>query len=170
MTKPGYQFDEMIHSGVDFANPTEVEAYDRRQQRDPEAERQLLAHLNVTGDDTLLEFGPGTGFLTLEAAKLCHKVYAADVSAAMLAHIRFRAAALGLDNIELVHAGFLSYRHQGDPVDYVVSQFAFHHLPDFWKVQALTQIADALKRGGTFYLRDVVFSFEPSESARYVEG
>lgn len=38
-------------------------AYDQRQQRDPAAEQQLLAQLGVTGDNTLLEFGPGTGIL-----------------------------------------------------------------------------------------------------------
>jgi len=168
--KPPWLFDEMVHSGVDFADPDEVETYNRRQQRDLEAERQLLSQLGITGDDILLEFGPGTGVLTLEAAKLCHKVYAADVSPAMLAYIERRTARLGLDNVVLVNAGFLSYRHEGEPVDCVVSQFALHHLPDFWKVQALHQIAELLRPGGTFFLHDVVFSFEPHESAQRIEA
>lgn len=170
MVKPAWQFDEMIHSGVDFANPDEVAAYDQRQQRDPATEQQLLRQLGVTADDTLLEFGPGTGVFALEAAKLCRKVYAADVSPAMLAYIERRARQQGLDNLVLVNAGFLGYRHEGEPLDYVVSQFAFHHLPDFWKVQALGQIATLLKPGGTFFLHDVVFSFEPSDSARYIQA
>jgi ubiquinone/menaquinone biosynthesis C-methylase UbiE len=165
-----WQFDELVHSGVDFADPDEVEAYDQRQQRDPEVERRLLRQLGVTGASALLEFGPGTGVLTLEAAKLCRKVYAVDVSPAMLAYIERRAQYLGWDNLTLVNAGFLSYHHEGELVDVVVSQFALHHLPDFWKVQALVRIAEVLKPGGTFYLHDVVFSFESQESARRIEA
>lgn len=170
MTTPSWQFNEMVHSGVDFADPNEVEVYDQRQQRDPAEEQQLLSGLGVTRDDTLLEFGPGTGALTLEAAKLCRKVYAVDVSSAMLAYIKWQAQRQGLNNVVLANGGFLSYQHDDEPVDHVVSQFALHHLPDFWKVQALHQIADLLKPGGTFYLRDVVFSFEPRESAQHIEA
>jgi putative AdoMet-dependent methyltransferase len=132
-----WQFDEMVHSGVDFVEPDEVAAYDKRQQRDPEVERQLLRQLGVVDEHTLLEFGPGTGVLTLEAAKVCRKVYAVDVSPAMLSYIERRAQQFELDNVVLANAGFLGYRHEGEPVDVVVSQFALHHLPDFWKVQAL---------------------------------
>lgn len=49
----------------------------------------------------------------------------------MLAYIERRAQQSGLDNVVLVNAGFLGYRHEGEPVDVVVSQFALHHLPDF---------------------------------------
>lgn len=170
MTTPAWQFNEMVHSGVDFADTNEVEAYDQRQRRDPAVAQQLLKELGVTGKDVLLEFGPGTGVFTLEAAKLCRKVYAVDVSSAMLAYIERQARRQGLDNVVLVNEGFLGYRHDDEPVNYVVSQFAFHHLPDFWKVQALGQIAALLEPGGTFYLHDVVFSFEPHENTQRIEA
>jgi len=160
----------MVHSGVDFANPDEVAAYDQRQGRDPATAQQLLSELGITGQDALLEFGPGTGVFTLEAARLCRKVYAVDVSPAMLAYIERQARRQGSDNVVLVNEGFLSYRHEGELVDVVVSRFALHHLPDFWKVQALARIAELLKPGGTFYLHDVVFSFEPHESAQRIEA
>ena len=45
-----------------------------------------------------------------------------------------------------------------------VSQLVFHHLPDFWKSQALSVIASRLKPKGKLYLKDVVF---PSEIDDY---
>jgi len=48
-------------------------------------------------------------------------------------------------------------------VDKIVSKFALHHLPDFWKSIALLNMADILKTGGNLYLSDLVFTFEPSD-------
>ena len=52
----------------------------------------------------------------------------------------------------------------------MVSQFALHHLPDFWKGQALARIAALLRPGGLFYLRDVVFGFAPAAATEEVEA
>jgi len=54
-------------------------------------------------------------------------------------------------------------------VDAVVTQIALHHLPDFWKQIALLRIANLLKDGGKFCLRDVVYSFAISEYKEYFE-
>lgn len=75
----------------------------------------------------------------------------------------------GIGNIETVHAGFLSYEHQGPPADVVYSRNALHHLPDFWKAVALSQIAVLLKPGGVLRLRDLVYDFEPHEVSEHVE-
>lgn len=40
-------------------------------------------------------------------------------------------------NVECGQAGFLSYHYQGDPVEFVYSRNALHHLPDYWKELAL---------------------------------
>src|SRR6185369_2362363 len=68
-----------------------------------------------------------------------------------------------------VQAGFLSHIHEGDPADFVYSRHALHHLPDFWKALSFTRVAAMLKPGGVFYLRDLVFSFEPSEAEQVIE-
>ena len=67
-------------------------------------------------------------------------------------------------NIVCHHRGFLTYEHTGDPADLIVSKYALHHLPDFWKSQALARMSDMLRAGGVLYLRDVIFSFHPSEA------
>jgi SAM-dependent methyltransferase len=87
----------------------------------------------------------------------------------MLAHMREKAARAEIENIECMQGGFLSYEHQGAPADFVYSRHALHHLPDFWKAVALARITAMLKTGGIFYLRDLVFSFEPDEAEHVIE-
>jgi putative AdoMet-dependent methyltransferase len=165
-----WAFDEFVQASVNFSNAQEVEQYDQRQQSDAEQEAALLRRLGVSGDHTLIEFGLGTGVLAVEAAKVCRKVYAVDVSTAMLSFVETRAERLGLGNLECFTGGFLTYEHRGEPADIVVTQNALHHLPDFWKVEALLRVASMLKPGGIFYLRDVIFSFPPAESATRIEA
>ena len=88
----------------------------------------------------------------------------------MLAHLRAKASELGIGNIECVPQGFLSYAHHGEPVDFVYSRHALHHLPDFWKALALVRIAALLRPGGVFYLRDLIFACEPGEIGLVVEA
>ena len=116
-----------------------------------------------------MDIGCGTGTLALEAAKMCRKVIALDASSLMLDHLRREAERLRVHNIEYVHQGFLSYEHLQEPIDFVVSQHTFHHLPDFWKVQALRGVHDLLKPGGVLFLRDVMFSFKPHEAEKALE-
>lgn len=52
----------------------------------------------------ILDCGAGTGFLSLMAARLGHRVTALDLSAAMLEHLRGAAASEGLD-IEIIEGG-----------------------------------------------------------------
>ena len=87
----------------------------------------------------------------------------------MLKHAKKKAASRDIKNVDFLQVGFLTYEHQGDPVDAVVTQIALHHLPDFWKQIALLRIAAMLKNGGKFCLRDVVYSFEIAGYKEYFE-
>jgi ubiquinone/menaquinone biosynthesis C-methylase UbiE len=91
-------------------------------------------------------------------------VTAVDVSPAMLALLRERAADAGLGNLDCVRAGFLSYQHAGPPADAVYTRHALHQLPDFWKVLALDRIARMLRPGGVLRLRDLIYDFRPTET------
>ena len=51
-------------------------------------------------------------------------------------------------------------------MDRVVTRFALHHLPDFWKQVALVRMAAMLRPGGQLFLRDVAFSFPPGDYIR----
>ncbi len=163
---PLWQYDERLKAGVDYANPATVAEYDQQHARFRDYEkdaRLIMQRLELKPEHTVIDFGCGTGAFVIPAARFCRKVYAVDISRAMLDRCAEKARAAGLSNIETHCAGFLTYEHQDAPVDAIVSVAALHHLPDFWKAVALKRMYDMLKPGGKLYLFDVVFSF-PVES------
>src|SRR4051794_33891587 len=151
---PPWLFDE--YRDARWQEAAAVEAYEKTLGTDPAAERELLRSLGLSSEHTLIDFGAGTGVLALEAATMCRSVIAVDVSAAMLEYMRGKASARGIGNIEYAQKGFLTYQHQGELVDFAVTRHALHHLPDFWKVEALRRAFDVLKPGGIFLLRELV--------------
>ncbi|WP_019502026.1 class I SAM-dependent methyltransferase [Pseudanabaena sp. PCC 6802] len=154
-----WQYDEFKQVGRDYGSKAEVDVYDSSHAdfRDIEAESdRVLDVLKIGSTDTLIDFGSGTGVFAIQAARRCSKVYAVDVSQAMLALASTRAGQAGVSNIEFHHAGFLTYEHGDRPVDAIVTTFAFHHLPDFWKGIALQRMNYMLQPGGQLYIHDVI--------------
>lgn len=154
-----WQYNEFKQVGTDYSKETEVQIYDSRHAnfRDIEAESiKVLDLLETKGDSTIIDFGSGSGAFAIQAAKHCAKVYAVDVSQAMIDHATAKSINAGISNIEFHHAGFLTYEHNDLPVDIAVTTFAFHHLPDFWKGVALKRVNSMLKPGGYFYIHDVI--------------
>jgi ubiquinone/menaquinone biosynthesis C-methylase UbiE len=170
MTERDWYLDELIHAGPEHLDADYVAAYDEKAQTDWDAEVATLRDLGLGPESTLVDLGTGTGGLALAAAAVCKRVIAVDISPAMVAIVRQRAEAAGLRNVEPVQAGLVSYQHQGEPVDFVYSRHALHHLPDFWKAVAFQRIATMLRPGGVFRLRDLLFSCALSEINAVVDG
>jgi ubiquinone/menaquinone biosynthesis C-methylase UbiE len=169
-TYPQWQYNEFKHLATDFHDPQQVKTYDARQHTNIENEKRLVKELGMGTSHTVIEYGSGTGGFTLAAAKTCKQVYSVDISEAMLDYARSHTAAVGLTNIEFIQAGFLTYTHRGEPVDYIVTKFAFHHLPDFWKSIALQKMNKFLKPDGLLVLEDVVFSFAPQQYEEHLQN
>jgi ubiquinone/menaquinone biosynthesis C-methylase UbiE len=170
---PKWLFNEMRPSGTDYNELENVRAYDEQMKkiRDVAGEsRTIIEKLKLSGEETVLEFGSGTGEFAVHASKHCRRFFAVDVSPAMLAFARLKADHLGLTNISFTNAGFLSYSHSGEAVDAVVSQLTLHHLPDFWKQIALHRLFTMLKPGGKLFLKDTVYSFAPRQYREFFEG
>ncbi len=161
--RPTWQFDE--YHGHRWLDASEVAAYEEISRPDPPAERELLRGLGLSSEHTLIDFGAGTGVRALAAAELCERVIAVDPSAAMLDYMRAKAERLGIRNVEYVQQGFLTYGHRGEPVDFAITRHALHHLPDFWKVEALRGVYGVLKPAGVFFAQELVYSFEPADAA-----
>jgi ubiquinone/menaquinone biosynthesis C-methylase UbiE len=170
MDLPAWFFDEVAHAGEEHLDPTYVAAYDRKAGTDPSEDVALLQDLGLNKTSILVDLGAGTGTFALAAAPLCRWVVAVDVSSAMLTLLHTKAERLGLQNVECVQAGFLTYVHQGAPADIVYSRNALHHLPDFWKALALVRVSSILKPGGVLRLRDLVFSCAPDETGHVIEA
>ncbi|MGA9952229.1 MAG: class I SAM-dependent methyltransferase [Bradyrhizobium sp.] len=141
--------------------------YDRHDDSDLRA-RALLTMLGVKPGWRIADIGCGNGVLVCEAALMGGEVDAIDISPAMLAlaqiSARYRKVAIRTQS-----AGLLSFAYQPESYDLIVSEFALHHLPDFWKAVAMSRIFAALKPGANFYLRDIVFVRTPDGAERDVE-
>lgn len=167
----GWMIDELAFAGPEHLDDDFVTGYDRKQgYPDVEGELDLLRELGaLTAEATTLDLGAGTGRFAVAAAPFCKRVVAVDVSEAMVSHLRRRVEALSLSNVDCVHAGFLSYQHNGTPVAAVFCRNALHQLPDFWKGVALWRMSRWLRVGGILRLHDLVYDFSPGEGEGVLE-
>ncbi|MEX2566097.1 MAG: methyltransferase domain-containing protein [Cyclobacteriaceae bacterium] len=105
-----WQYNEFKQVGKDYSQKEEVDVYEKThsQFRDILWEsKELINHLNISANDTLVDFGSGTGIFAIEAAKKCKKVYAVDISPEMLAYSQQKAKKELITNIEFVRRGYL---------------------------------------------------------------
>ncbi len=161
-------FNELNHCGVDYSNKKQAEDYDNQHQKFRDYEKEFADMINFlslsnTKELSLLDLGCGTGAIAIYASKLFKKIYAVDISEAMINQAKRKAVNEEIDNIEFVNAGFLSYEHSSEKVDIIMTKAALHHLPDFWKQIALLKMNKMLKMGGILYISDVIYHFEPIE-------
>src|SRR5258706_3172575 len=140
--------------------------YDSHDDSDIRA-RGALTMLGVQRGWRVADIGCGNGVLACEAALMGAEVDAIDISPAMLALAEIQARDRKVA-IRTQSAGLLSFAYEPDSYDLIVSEFALHHLPDFWKAVARSRIFCSLKAGSTFYLRDIVFVSNPDGPQRDV--
>ncbi len=162
--------DELAYAGQEHLDEAYVAGYERKAGFDPAEDIAVLQAHGLGAGSTVLDLGAGSGVFPAAVAPLCKHVTAVDVSPAMLAYMRAKVSRLGLPNVSVVAGGFLSYEHDGPPVDFLYSRNALHQLPDFWKGIALTRMAAMLKPGGILRLRDLVFDFEPRDADERIEA
>lgn len=156
--------DELLLAGVEHRDPAYVAGYERKAQFDPSGDLVELGSHGLGPASTVVDFGTGTGTFALAAASSCKRVIAVDISPAMIEALRLKVAEQGATNVDCVQAGFLTYEHEIEPVEFIYTRNALHHLPDFWKGVALRRLAALLVPGGILRLRDLVFSFGLDEA------
>ncbi|MEA2235020.1 MAG: hypothetical protein QOD83_4836 [Solirubrobacteraceae bacterium] len=163
--------DEREYAGREHFDERHARRYDSKMDARAAEEICLLQEAGVLDRTSLVvDIGAGSGQFALAAAPACRRVVAVDISPIMLRRLAENIDRCALSNIEVVCAGFLTYRHTDEPADLVYSRYALHHLPDFWKAIALRRMAGMLRPGGALRLSDVVYSFEPADAERRVEA
>jgi len=161
-----WYYNEWQHVGIDFESLEEVKSYDDEIGKGMNLHKnlkELVETIELKPTDSVLEIGTATGNLAIYLSKLCKQVYAIDISEPMLEYAKEKAENHRCNNVEFIKAGFLTYQHEKNPLDAVITEFALHHMPDHWKFVALKRIFDMLKPGGKFYLRDVILSIDVRE-------
>ena len=84
---PRWAYDEMKQTGVDYLSMEQVQRYDDMHQRFRDYEKDsdtIVKLLELDSKSAVIDMGAGTGAFALHAGKHCRKVYAVDVSLAML--------------------------------------------------------------------------------------
>lgn len=162
--RPDWWLDELEHAGPEHLDAHYVAGYTRKAGFDPTDDLTALRTHGFGAASTLVDLGAGTGVFALAAATQCRRVVAVDVSPAMVEHLRHRVDELGLDNVDVVPAGLVTYDHAGPPVDFVYSRNVFHQIPDFWKAVALHRVRSVLAPGGILRLLDLVYDFEAADA------
>ena len=167
---PSWLIDERRHAGEEHVDPEQVARYDEKLPFDPSVEIELLRDHGLSAADTVVDFGTGTGAFPIAVAEYCNRVVGVDVSETMVETSRGKARRAGVENADFVHEGVCRYTHDGEFAAVVFSKNALHHLPDFWKLEALKTVGETLESGGLFRCHDLVYSFDPEDSHERIEA
>ena len=109
--RPGWLLDEVGSAGRENLDAAHVDRYDEKEDAGAEAEVALLERHGLGAESTVVELGPGTGQFTVAVAPRCKQVVAVDVSEPMLGRLRSKLEQRGIENVEVVRAGFLREEH-----------------------------------------------------------
>ncbi|KON85488.1 SAM-dependent methyltransferase [Sporosarcina globispora] len=107
----------------------------------------------------VIEFGVGTGNLTQKLLEKGANVTGIEPSSAMR-----EKASEKLSNVPLLNGDFLDFQINS-PIDAFVSTYAFHHLKDTEKAQAITKYSSLLSKGGKVVFADTVFKSEEDKQS-----
>jgi ubiquinone/menaquinone biosynthesis C-methylase UbiE len=120
--------------------------------------QRVLQLASPTNRDVVVDLGAGTGLLAIPVARLAERVIAVDYSETMLRRLKARASEAELDNVECVRADLREIPLEDASADAVVSNYAFHHLPDDGKELALAEARRVLRPGGRLVVCDMMFA------------
>jgi peptidoglycan-N-acetylglucosamine deacetylase len=109
-----------------------------------------------SGAGRVLEVGAGTGIFTLEIARNCNEVVAADISANMLAVLEKKAQAKGISNIRALKGNVETVELPG-PFSVVCAFLSLEYLSDLGAF--LKKLADQVEPGGRVYFITARSSF-----------
>src|SRR5579859_2183413 len=114
-------------------------------------------------DDVVVDVGAGTGLLSLAIAPLVAKVWAIDVSPAMIDYLTTKAASGELANVETATATAVSLPLVDASASLVVSNYCYHHLSDAEKERGLAEVFRVLRPGGRVVIGDMMFRVQVAD-------
>lgn len=116
---------------------------------------QLLAEADISPGQSVLDFGCGTGSMTVRLKERVPsaRIIGIDIDQQILELARAKAASKGME-IDWRFGMLGELTQPVGAVDHVVSSLVFHHLTDEEKRKYLRQLVDMLKPGGEIHIAD----------------
>ena len=134
-----------------------LESPERRKEFSPE---QLLNMIPLKETDSMLDFGPGTGYFSITTAKrIKGKVYALDIDPAMLEIINEKALEEQVTNIVPVLGSMEALPLADGSIDIIIASLVLHEIQPI--APLLQQMKNVLKKEG--YL--ICLELEPKISS-----
>ncbi|OHX57177.1 SAM-dependent methyltransferase [Planococcus salinarum] len=154
-------FDKWVHTYDDS-----VSGHDPEYAAVFENYEGILEAVAKRAASPVVEFGTGTANLTAELLKRGHEVVGIEPNGAMRS-----AAKEKFPELLLLDGDFLDFNLPDSPKSFV-SSYAFHHLTDEEKAEAIQRYASILPPGGKVVFADTVFESEEAKQGRivYEEG
>lgn len=113
----------------------------------------ILDTVAVTKEMDVLDFGCGTGLVSVRLHDQVRSVTCADNAPGMLETLEAKVQANGIENIKTLYVDITSGARLDGRFDLVVSNMAFHHIEDIDGL--LAQFADVLVKGGHACVADL---------------
>ncbi len=113
----------------------------------------ILREARPTIDMQALDYGCGTGLVSLYLLPHVRSVTGADSSPGMLDVLRRKLAEGGIENMRVLHLDLEHDRLPDERYDLVVTSMALHHIADTDRV--LRAFYDLLRPGGTMCIADL---------------
>ncbi|WP_404458714.1 class I SAM-dependent methyltransferase [Sutcliffiella horikoshii] len=148
----GREFVELFNDWANYYDAT-VSGKDQEYAEVFRGYDDILKDVASKALSPVVEFGVGTGNLTAELLKKGKKVYAIEPSKTM----REKAAEKLPQTVSLEDGDFLSFPVPTETIQSIVSTYAFHHLTDTEKEEAVAHYGKLLDKGGKIVFADTVF-------------
>jgi putative AdoMet-dependent methyltransferase len=148
----GREFVELFNDWANYYDAT-VSGKDQEYAEVFRGYGDILDDVAAKAVSPVMEFGVGTGNLTNVLLNKGHKVYAIEPSKTM----REKAAEKLPQTVSLEDGDFLSFPAPPEKIQSIVSTYAFHHLTDAEKEEAVEHYGKLLGKGGKIVFADTVF-------------
>ncbi|PKG33189.1 class I SAM-dependent methyltransferase [Methanoregula sp.] len=125
----------------------------RRAKLAADVARAICNAVKITPEMDVLDFGCGTGLLTLQFQPLARSVTGIDSSKGMLAVLEEKIREQGLTNVSARCIDLEKGEIKGGTYDLIVSSMTFHHIRDVQPVLAI--LSSLLKPAGTLAIADL---------------
>ncbi|MDN3426345.1 class I SAM-dependent methyltransferase [Microbacterium sp. APC 3898] len=138
-----------------------LEHPERRKAFSPET---LLKRIPLKNTDSVLDFGAGTGYFTIPAAKQVDGVvYAIDTDLSMLEMIKTKAAKEELTNIVPIQGGEGELSIPKESIDVVIASLVLHEIDPL--TETLMKMKEWLKAGGHLAVVELEPKIQPAQKA-----